>query len=260
MEWIYISPHLDDVALSCGGLVWEQQSAGLPVSIWTICAGDPPPGPLSPFAESLHERWQTGVETVALRRLEDIRACAELGAIYYHLQVPDCIYRRGDVSQQALYTSESGIFGKLNPEEEHLVDQISATLIEILPAQAVLVCPLTVGGHADHRLTKIVVEKALKAKPHGGWELLYYADYPYVRYETQKVADLQRSLAWKLHTYPVSEDGVQAWLRAVAAYASQISTFWQDLDSMRADLSAYAHQAGGVRLWQRKESGIEQAF
>jgi uncharacterized MAPEG superfamily protein len=164
------------------------------------------------------------------------------------------------MSQQALYISESGIFGKLNPEEEHLVDQISATLREILPAQAVLVCPLTLGGHVDNRLTRVAAERLIQSKLHAGWVICYYADYPYARTELQTLADLQRSLAWNVHAYPVSDDGLHAWQQAVAAYSSQISTFWQDLDTMRADLSTYAHQAGGVRLWQRKESWIEQAF
>jgi LmbE family N-acetylglucosaminyl deacetylase len=260
MEWIYFSSHLDDVALSCGGLVWEQRRAGLPVSIWTVCAGDPPPGALSPFAESLHERWQTGAEAVMLRRTEDMAACAELGAAYRHLAVPDCIYRRGAVSQEALYTSDAAIMGQLNTEEGVLVDQLCAELLEVLPDQAVLVCPLTLGGHVDHRLTRAAVEKALQSQRQSSWDLWYYADYPYVRNELQTLANLQRSLAWNMHTYPVTEDGMHAWQRAVAAYTSQISTFWQDLDTMRADLHSYAHQAGGVRLWQRKDPWQEQAF
>ncbi|MBA4379671.1 MAG: PIG-L family deacetylase, partial [Anaerolinea sp.] len=57
MRWIYISPHLDDAVLSCGGLIWEQSHAGTQVEIWTVCTGDPPEGPLSPFAEVLHAEW-----------------------------------------------------------------------------------------------------------------------------------------------------------------------------------------------------------
>ena len=43
----------------------------------TIFAGDPPTGPLSPFAQSLHDRWQA--DPVA-RRGEDIEALTLLGA------------------------------------------------------------------------------------------------------------------------------------------------------------------------------------
>ena len=80
MTWIYLSPHLDDAAFSCGGLIWEQVKAGETVEVWTICAGEPPEGELPPFARSLHDRWGTGGQTVARRRAEDQAACEVLGA------------------------------------------------------------------------------------------------------------------------------------------------------------------------------------
>ena len=59
MRWIYISPHFDDAVLSCGGLIFEQARQGIPVEIWTICAGDAPPGPLSQLAQDCHVQWGT---------------------------------------------------------------------------------------------------------------------------------------------------------------------------------------------------------
>ena len=53
---VYLSPHLDDAVLSCGGMIHRQAQAGERVVVVTVCAGDPPPGPLSDFARSLHER------------------------------------------------------------------------------------------------------------------------------------------------------------------------------------------------------------
>ena len=79
MNWIYLSPHLDDVALSAGGLLWEQERTGEQVSVWTICAGDPGPEPISPFAETLQNRWRVGRDAVAIRRSEDVQSCAVLG-------------------------------------------------------------------------------------------------------------------------------------------------------------------------------------
>src|SRR5512147_1498099 len=108
MEWIYLSPHFDDVALSCGALVWEQATAGHTVNIWTVCAGDQPPGPLSPFAKKLHQRWETGGDAVYLRRREDIQSCAQMGAAYRHFSIPDCIYRG---SSEPFYNSEEALFG-----------------------------------------------------------------------------------------------------------------------------------------------------
>jgi LmbE family N-acetylglucosaminyl deacetylase len=261
VEWIYFSPHLDDVALSCGGLVWEQCQVGNPVHIWTICAGDPPPGPLSPFAESLHDRWQLGIEAVEHRRLEDIASCAELGASYRHLPVPDCIYRRGDLSSEAVYTSEASLFGQVHPQEAALIDRLSGELLAILPDQATFVCPLALGGHVDHKLTRSVVEKLLDSKPDkASWDLWYYADYPYARDEIQALTNMERSLVWNLQSHSVTLDGLLAWERAVAAYTSQISTFWPHLEAMKADLRSFASQAGGIRLWQPNDLSRERTF
>ena len=69
MHWIYLSPHLDDAVLSCGGLIWEQVQLGERVEIWTIFAGDPPAEMLTPFAEELHTRWGCGLNAVEIRRL-----------------------------------------------------------------------------------------------------------------------------------------------------------------------------------------------
>lgn len=261
MEWIYFSPHLDDVALSCGGLVWEQSRRGVPVQIWTVCAGDPPPGQLSPFAQALHHRWQVGAEAVELRRQEDAAACAALGAVYRHLQVPDCIYRRSAVTGEAVYASESDIFGEVHAQEAVLIDSLVAELSAALPQVATFVCPLTLGGHVDHKLTRLALEKLIAAMPEGRhWDAWYYADYPYARSKAQTLMSMQRSLAWNLQRYPVTADGMLAWERAVAAYASQISTFWQDLEAMREDLRSFAQQAGGVCLWQPCNLHKEQTF
>ena len=95
MIWIFLSPHFDDAALSCGGLAWEQAQQGDRVEIWTVCSGSPPDLPLPPFARQLHARWGTGgPETVERRRLEDEEACRRLGALARYFDVPDCIYRR----------------------------------------------------------------------------------------------------------------------------------------------------------------------
>ncbi len=115
LHWIYLSPHLDDAALSCGGLIWEQTRAGEQASIWTICAGDAPDAQLSPFAESLHLRWQAGPQAADERRLEDLRSCERLNASCKHFSLPDCIYRRSSSSHDYFYDSEQAIFWPAPP-------------------------------------------------------------------------------------------------------------------------------------------------
>lgn len=181
MTWIYLSPHLDDVALSVGGLLWEQSQGGEHVAVWTICGGDPPPGGFSPFAESLHSRWETGIEAMQTRRTEDIEACRTLGAKPIHFDISDCIYRRSPKTEKHLYDSEDSLWIPVHPDEEELIVQLTKSFKELLPPDANVVCPLALGGHVDHRLTRSASERL-------GIPLWFYADYPYVlNSEYQKI-------------------------------------------------------------------------
>ncbi|MDD2921893.1 MAG: PIG-L family deacetylase, partial [Anaerolineales bacterium] len=96
MRWIYISPHLDDAALSAGGLIYSQVRAGLDVEILTILSGFPPDA-ISPFAQDLHRQWgiAAAADLIRARRAEDTEAAKILGAKTIRLDYLDCIYRRG---------------------------------------------------------------------------------------------------------------------------------------------------------------------
>ncbi len=251
MQTIFLSPHFDDVALSCGGLVWQETQAGKKVSIWTICAGEIPAGPLSAFAQKLHQRWQTGEQAVAQRRDEDIVSCKILGADYRHFDIPDCIYRfqenitvidnQAAMQRQHLYSEET-FLGELHPADDHLVEMLSNILQQNLSKQAQIICPLSLGGHVDHRLARKMAEQI-------GRKLKYYADYPYSVQHPQEVAQLELA-GWQKSIYPISALGLQAWQESVAAHRSQISTFWKDTDDMRQAIADYEFQNGGVVLWQ----------
>ncbi len=238
MSWIYLSPHLDDVALSVGGLLWEQSQAGERVAIWTLCAGNPPSGDFSSFAKSLHSRWKTGSQSMPVRRAEDIVACKRLGAEYLHFDLPDCIYRRSPVTGEHLYASVESLWIPVHPHEAVLIAQLAEQLKDKLTPQSALVCPLALGRHVDHRLVRAAAERL-------EIPLWYYADYPYV---------LQTEIYSHPETMPstitpISPGGVRAWQEAVAAHRTQISTFWPNLGEMRNSILAYQQQMGGVRLF-----------
>jgi LmbE family N-acetylglucosaminyl deacetylase len=246
MHWIYLSPHLDDAALSCGGLLWEQANAGERVSVWTIFAGDPPPGPFSPFAQSLHQRWEAGPQAAAQRREEDLASCSFLGASCVHFPIPDCIYRM-DTSGVHLYTSEEAIMGEIHPAEIDLIASLGDTLARQLPRDAILVSPHAIGGHVDHRLTRRAAERV-------GYPLWFYADYPYVLKETARL--YQPGTDWgEPHSFPISQAGLEAWVSSVGAHRSQISTFWPDLTAMRAEIEEYSRRLGGAVLWEAADLG-----
>lgn len=241
MDWIYIAPHFDDAAFSCGGLISQQSQAGLRVAVWTICAGDPPPGPLTPFAKYLHERWGISGSPVAVRRREDVAACRQLGAAWQHFDIPDCIYRRSPKDGSPLYTREEELFGPVHPDETGRIEELRQRLAQKLPANVNVVCPLTIGGHADHRLVRSAVEGL-------GCSLWYYADYPYVQMKGVSVEETTKDLS--MECFHLAETELHTWIGAAARHASQITSFWADAEAMAAAIRTYCQQMDGICLWR----------
>lgn len=247
MHWIYLSPHLDDAVLSCGGLIWEQTHAGEHVEIWTVCAGDPPAASFSPFARTLHARWRADESPAGLRRREDRAASRTLVASVRHFPVPDCIYRTAPGGARPLYASEEALFGPVDPKEAPLVEKLAEMLADVLPEGASPVSPLALGGHVDHRLTRAALERL-------GRPLWYYPDYPYLL-DLPEWEPAAPGPEWEGCHVPISYQGLEAWQQAVAAYRSQLSTFWDDEGAMRAAVEAYWRRAGGLWLYYRADAG-----
>jgi len=55
MRTIYLSAHLDDAVLSCGGLIHDQVSKGRDVEIWTFFCAIPPDKPISNYTKRMDE-------------------------------------------------------------------------------------------------------------------------------------------------------------------------------------------------------------
>lgn len=239
MRWIYISPHLDDAVLSAGGLIHDQARDGERVEIWTLVCGFPPEADLTPFAQYLHFQWgfTTAEETVRTRRAEDERAASIVGAKTAHFDgFPDCIYRR-DGNGEPLYPMD--VFVPPHPAEADLPAQMSAALTKRLLPDDVLVCPLGIGGHADHFLVRKAVEGLNRP-------LLYYADIPYLLNHPEALNPLTNG--GQAEVQKVSSGGMDAWVTGIAAYASQMSTLFESPEKMREAIHSYGR--GGIRLWR----------
>lgn len=241
MKWIYLSPHYDDAALSCGGLIWEQVQSGDQVTILTICAGNPPAGPVSELALSLHDRWRTGEDAVAIRSRENQESCQVLGAGVVDLQIPDVIYRRSPVDGSPICKSDADIMADIQAVEEPLVGALKNELSSKIPQDCEIVSPLALGGHVDHRLVRAAVE--LLERP-----INYYADFPYlVDFDAQQIdaaGPEQHSI------YPISKEGLRAWQASIAAHRSQISTFWGSQEQLHAEVHAYWQLNQGIKIWR----------
>jgi LmbE family N-acetylglucosaminyl deacetylase len=256
-DHIYLSPHLDDAALSCGGQIFTATSSGQSVLIVTITAVDAPADDLSDFASELHTRWESsasgGVDAagmVAQRRAEDALAARILGADVLHWPYFDCIYRRNPSSAAPLYGSVEAIFGAVDPAETQLIAELAGAL-ETLPAGGRVIAPLAVGNHVDHQITRAAAEQAF------GRELWYFEDYPYTAIPGALEAALPEveRAEWVEETILLGEAAVEAKIAAIMAFRSQLSSFFASPDDLARQVRAEGLRVlGSIR--ERADSGM----
>lgn len=243
MRWIYLSPHLDDAALSAGGLIYEQTQAGIPVEIWTFMCGDPHLNEFSPFAQMLHKTWgfADSAETVRERRIEDINAANILGATAVHFDFLDCIYRRDELGN---WLYPEGVFGSIHAKDNDLPAEIAAKITPHLRPDDVLVCQLSVGSHVDHVLVRQAAE--LLGRP-----LIYDIDMPYFLYRSDEFES--KAAGMKESVRSVTEAGLGRWLDAVVAYKSQLPALNEAVNTpekARKAIRSYWEEWKGIRLLQ----------
>jgi LmbE family N-acetylglucosaminyl deacetylase len=248
---IYLSPHLDDAALSCGGLIYQQHQAGLSVLVVTVMAGDAPSvGKSSPIVDELHTRWglDNNPNPATARRAEDRAALSILQADLCHWEWPECVYRRHPTSGDFLYPSEASLWDAVHPTEKELSARIARHLADLpLASGGRVYVPLTVGGHIDHHLVRQAAE--IWGAP--GGELIYFEEYPYAEHPDALAAVLRGGDGWQAELVPLDADAMEAKTTAVAYYDSQISTFFTGKDEIGARLRAYATLAGGGEWAER---------
>ncbi len=244
---IYLSAHLDDAVLSCGGRIWQQIQEGESVMVVTIFAGIPDVSqPPSPFVNELHQRWGAISDAVAKRKSEDREALVLLGAEAIHWEYSDCIYRREPDGSHA-YPDEDALWGPMAPSDLALLldlrDRIAGLPAEELTA---LYIPMAVGRHVDHRIIR-------KAAEQSGRALSYYEDFPYAR-DAKALEEAKTGDVWKAEIVPLSQRALESRIAASACYRSQISTFWEGRDDLSKSVRAYAQRVGGghpaERYWQ----------
>lgn len=250
---LFLSPHYDDIALSCGGTASLITGGGRSAEILLIFGDHPDPAaPLTSFAESLHEQWgMSAAEVIAGRRSEETVASSILGAEDRYLPFRDAIYR-GD-----LYTGDPMLFGPIHAAEEGLAAEVAAALA--LPSEPDgsirLYAPLAIGFHVDHQhafRTGVLLAQA-------GWDVWFYEDLPYALIPGRVEDRLERIES------PVSVLGAidvsSVWSKkidAIMAYPSQLGVIFGGYVGVGSDrvaideaMRAYSRRVGEGTLAER---------
>lgn len=253
---IYLSPHLDDAALSCGGQIYRFTRSGQRVLVVTFMTGTPEGG-LSPAAVELHGQWgfppEEGIAPVlAARRREDEEACRTLGTEHHHAGLIDALYRRRPRDGEPFYPTVESIFGPLVAEDAEVQLGRIAEAIAALPRASRVCGPFGIGNHVDHVLVRRAAERVF------GRDLEYYEDYPYAHswkarwkafgWRTPQAED-GTPLRREKRTWTLGHDAIEAKCRAVARYTSQIPALFRDQDEMEHKVRVYARRVGGERVW-----------
>lgn len=244
MTVIILSPHFDDAALSCGGWIAEARLRGEKMEVWTICTGLPGDDDFSPLAVQYHRNWALSPEEVIeTRSKEDLAAMQLLGVPYRYFGVTDGLYRKHPRTNEPLYPDEESLFSSLHPGDVDLVRLLATRLANALPQEEVtLVSPLTVGNHVDHQLVRAASENL----PVPIW---YYPDYPYTRKYPHAAPHLAPA-GYRPQVVPMTEAALVLWQESVAAYDSQISSFWPSLEDMREEIRQLHRENQGILLWK----------
>lgn len=208
---VFISPHLDDAVLSCGGLI-SKLSPKYHIEVWTLFCGRPLWPRKSPLVRWLHGicNARNASELLRRRRLEDKHALNIVGASGKYLSFLDSVYRLETISKPLYHAS---CVGNVHAKDSRLVSAISAALKKRLHAQDVVFCPLGIGNHVDHIITRQAVDAVDEIK------ISYYQDVPYVMSETNAGNVLP---SFKELQVSLGPDNLSSWYNASVAYDSQM--------------------------------------
>lgn len=243
--YYFLSPHLDDVALSCGGLVKRLVGQGQQVVIITACTADwPADRPITPAIKKEHDQWHLGPWPYRARRLEDDAATHVLGATALHLNLPDAIYRF-DAQDQPLYVRDF-IGVPPNPEDwKCQAIALAGKLGEIISDDdAPIYCPLAIGRHVDHTIVRQVTE-VLFSKG----RIIYYEDYPYADQPAARVVETQTLAKARSTQIALTEIELKARIDAIACYESQVRVMFGSTAEMAERVRMYASEHAIEQYW-----------
>lgn len=243
VEPIFVEPHYDDVALSCGGFVSQEARTGSPL-ILTVFGGEPQDLNLSDFASKMHDDWGLSpAEAVGRRRAESACATTELGAAIRTTWLPfqDAIYR------DHRYDSDAALFGTVLDGDE-LINSLAVSIAEV--GEGPFYVPMGVGNHVDHQ----IVFEAAKMMAADGRQVYCYPDLPYAL-NRQAFLNRWNAVRWESDIVVQLDAGdfERKW-RAIQCFTSQLPVIFAEFDDPRRRFEDFHHSLtdGGLaeRFWR----------
>ncbi len=198
---VAVSPHLDDAAFSAGGTLARHVREGGRVTIVTCFTGNVAAPTGFALACQLDKGLPADIDYMALRRAEDERACAAIGATPVHLPFLEAPHRG--------YDSAPALFGPRLPGDD-LADRLAPVLAELVADAALILGPLGIGDHVDHHIVRAALTRVADPK-----RLLLWEDWPYLDRADRLPPDPVRTVA-------LDAELIKRRIAMCEAYASQL--------------------------------------
>lgn len=237
---LFLSPHLDDVAFSCGAAFAALAARGWGAHLATVFTRSVP----DPRGFALTCQTDKGlapeVDYMALRRAEDAAAARALSAASVRwLDHPEAPHR-GYESAPALF---AGVHAADRDAWRPVAADLAALVGELDPA--LVFAPQAIGGHADHRHVVRAVADLARRRGGAGRPLAvaWYRDAPYIIRHPGALAPDPLGDPDAPHADVALRAGgaaLAAKLDACAAYGSQLGFQFGGEPAMRAALTQLA--------------------
>jgi LmbE family N-acetylglucosaminyl deacetylase len=250
---VILSPHLDDAALSCGGLLHALRDR-VSTLVVSICCGSLRQATADGSSRLSSRR---GHASSHIRRIEDIAAMHSVDTDFVHLGFADGIYRRSPLTGRLIYRSSRERWTAPHIEDLAHIEELYLVLRRLCLdlGHILLISPMGIGHHVDHQITARVAMRM--AASNAGAELLFYEDFPYVADPDmgggggddplQALIRLRLESARRLQL-PVEVDAKMAVLEH---YASQVPALFGDAERMRARIAGHCYEGTPAEIYWR---------
>lgn len=186
----FISPHLDDAALSSGGLISYLAKRKVPVTVINVFTeADSKPPTKSAKAYLTQSGFREAEKLFSERRKEDTHLFKKIGVNVINLGFVDLLWRKKQkvgIARKALgslipeflhvyptYRFHGGI-GRVSREDRNLKTDIKKKLQESVKGHKdyAVFCPVGIGKHVDHILVRNICSATFD-------NIIYWSDFNY---------------------------------------------------------------------------------
>jgi LmbE family N-acetylglucosaminyl deacetylase len=165
---VILSPHLDDAVLSLGGVISHEVAAGREVEVVSCFTAGPPLDTIAPAHRVFGD--------YSMRRAEDERAMAVLGAKHRWLDLHERIWRQPALPESGMFPTH--VFRTPERMEDFTeLKSIRAAISEMLDAGATIYAPLAIGHHVDHAEVALAALREVLGR--GAFDRIHFYEDPY---------------------------------------------------------------------------------